>query len=129
MRAAAILFGCSRECHAAYRRTIVASSSCARALTQLRYHRGGVGPDELQPLRYIESLVRSGGAIEPALADSMARDLAGHQAAVNPDFVGGGISAYGFHAAQIDLASRVLRHSLRAEFISAFQRGLASSWN
>jgi serine/threonine protein kinase len=87
-------------------------------LKRLRYDSTSVqddGFDMLLAYRHLDHLVRTGGAPDPAVADSLSRALAsGFRPSVNgmPDRLQSGFARFEFHGARIDLAERQLRSGL-----------------
>jgi tRNA A-37 threonylcarbamoyl transferase component Bud32/TolB-like protein len=96
-------------------RDTVLSARVLGELKRLRYDSTSIqddGFDVLRFYRYLHHLARTNGVPDAALADTLARALAGgYRPTANgmPDRLQTGIARFEFHAARIDLATRELK--------------------
>lgn len=97
-----------------------------RELTRLRADRPA--DDELRVYRYVLSLVRSNDTVDPALADSIARTMLAFGPDARPEWFDQGLLRYGFPAATIDLAERVLALDPPPPLAGSMRRAMAGAW-
>jgi serine/threonine protein kinase/tetratricopeptide (TPR) repeat protein len=100
-----------------------------RSLRELARSRAGRGAGgELRFYRYVHHLMRSGGRFDAAMADSIALDVLAFGPDPRPEWFDQGLLRYGFPAATIDLADRVLALDPPDPLAGSMHRSVAGAW-
>ncbi|MGH7712923.1 MAG: hypothetical protein ACREOG_16655, partial [Gemmatimonadaceae bacterium] len=118
---------------AVYQRDSVATSRILGELRRLKYDSTSIregGLSEYGHYQYLHQLVRSsGGTLGSTQAGQIAARLVGYRGSIPADaLAGGGFALYEFHAAQIDLARRMLQQAPPPDLAALQWHALAQAW-